>query len=151
MSIIATLKVMNNKTKKLNKKLTTLIIDRKRWLRGGDFSDASYLYRSEDRKMCCLGFFCRQSGLLIDNIRNVPEPYDILDFTSSLSLEKKVRQKLKSLFEDAHETNYSDMKQNNTCDSLIYANDNIKISEPEREKRISKLFSKIGVKVKFIN
>ena len=108
----------------------TLTIDRRKWLRGEDFNSA--LLRSDDKKMCCLGFFCLSRD--IRKIADVSEPVD---------LSYQQRQRIPELFDNQH--------QNHVCEKLMVNNDSPELSEKVRETRITKWFKKIGVNVKFIN
>ena len=64
----------NESNSKKKNPLIPLVIDRRRWLRG-EGSVVSALYRSSDRKMCCLGFACLASGLLVRDIRDHRMPF----------------------------------------------------------------------------
>lgn len=130
-----------------------LVIDRKRWLRGDgldnilsypEMTTSSFLYRDKDKKMCCLGFFCRQlSGLTIDDIRNMPDPLSVLTIKG---VEKKGMEVLLAPL-----LNKQQNANNTICGNLMLINDAEDMTEKERENGIIKLFKKINVKVKFIN
>lgn len=126
-----------------------LIIDRKRWLRGGDGGGySSYLFRDEDKKMCCLGFWCRSRGLSIDRIRDISSPIEVLNNFDRKD-QTKTKTKTISLLSPLLTKNADN--DNKICSLLMINNDNNKISEEERERRIGRDFAKIGIKVKFIN
>lgn len=111
------------KTKKLNK---NLVIDRRKWLRG---CDDSKLYDSETRRMCCLGFCAIQNGFRKKDIKDHPYPSDI-DFKPLLDNNGRWRP---------------------TTEKLMEVNDNTKIDDSVREKKIISLFKRFKVRVKFIN
>ncbi len=50
-----------------------VVIDREQWIRG-EGSDVSYLLRSSDGMMCCLGFSALQCGWEKCEINNTPSP-----------------------------------------------------------------------------
>lgn len=119
------------KTKKSVKtKKDSLIIDRKRWLRGEQGCNASKLFRSEDKKMCCLGFFARKCGYTIKEIRNVYAPQDctLNKFPGWL------------VFKGVN----TDIGVN-----LMTINDGVGMDNKVREKKIIKVFKKKGISVVF--
>jgi hypothetical protein len=108
-----------------------LKIKRKRWLRGVG-SDDAYLYRSEDRKMCCLGFYARALGYPVNKIRDIQDPENCDD-----------KEDMDSLL---NEYGYN----NSICQNLIHVNDSPSFGDSDREVQIKKLFKKIGVDVTFV-
>ena len=107
-------------------------INRKTWSRG---ECNSSLYRSDDRKKCCLGFYALACGLKVKDIRDRDEPSDVDD---------NKQPKLKALF-DRNGGN------NDLCRRLISANDNKNTTDARKEKAIKNNFTKVGVKVEFVN
>jgi len=107
-----------------------LIIDRKRWRRG--FEEYTYLLSSNG--MCCLGFDAINEGFNKSDIYDRKEPGD-----------------LRKNIEGLTETFGGIPKTLPITRELMGANDDIRISEVERETQITKLFAKIGRDVEFIN
>lgn len=131
----------NSKNKKNSKKVTKLVIDRKRWMRTtpGDPEQTGLLFDDSTKKMCCLGFYCRSLGLSIDKIRNVGTPEELCwygdkdvpwQMENSWLLNEKGR--------DSADTN-----------KLVNINDNARITDKEKETSIKKIFAKHDVKVTF--
>ena len=108
-----------------------LTINRKRWLRG---DGSSMLLRSADKKMCCLGFYCRAVGF---------KPREIRDLGTPRWLVKKWDARLKGLVSKR-------VANTAVCTELMRENDAIEVEEPFREKRIAALFKRIGVEVRFV-
>lgn len=106
-------------------------INRKTWSRG-EYNAA--LYRSDDRKKCCLGFYALACGLRVEDIRDKAEPTDV---------EEKHHSKMKPLF-----TKKGD--QNELCYRLMAINDSQKTSDARKEKAIKNNFAKVGVEVEFV-
>ena len=123
-----------------------LIIDRTKWLRG---EDDSYLLRSRDNKMCCLGFYCLACGILEEDIIGKAEPVELINE------EKFSHEKIKNLiileYEEGVDLEDLDCDNSNVCDQLMSSNDNRKITENEREEEIAGLFASIDVDVEFTN
>lgn len=110
-----------------------LVIDRARWLRGEGYED-SYLLRSEDETMCCLGFFALACGLGRAGLSDVKEPLDLT------SRRRTVWSKKAPWLFDGD----SDIGR------LMSSNDNAGIKAHTRERRIAKIFAKHGWRVKFV-
>lgn len=101
--------------------VTTLTIDRAAWLRG-EGGILSFLLRPSDGKMCCLGFYAEACGMADKDLNGVK----ILPF----SMTKEFPVKDASVIVDA----------------LYAANDD---DSPQREERITSLFAKLRVVVRF--
>lgn len=115
-----------------------LIIDRTKWLRG-EGEGKSFLFRPEDEKMCCLGFYGLACGLSqeeLSGIKNPGAPGIIEKFPDWLIQLKPARR----WFDQVSEA----------CGSLIIINDKEGIFEKDREKQIQVIFAKNGVEVEFI-
>lgn len=113
-----------------------LVIDRRKWLRGG-----KSVLRTGDGKMCCLGFACIQSGLSEKDIENLTTP-----------------SKITCSFEDTFNliTDYDNNSNNIPIDSefadqAMFINDDDSIFDTEREEELVNLFSKNNIDLKFIN
>lgn len=120
-----------NKTTKKKSKYTNLVIDRKRWRRGGKYEDVALL--DDKGQMCCLGFLAKQCGIKL--YRGEQCDYDSLD---SEDIEK-----LPYGFIDAPQC---PTKLHN---DLIDTNDDKSLRGKEREEKIKQLMLKANVKVTF--
>lgn len=122
------------------KKKDVLVIDRKRWMRGRG-SDDSYLYNTENRQMCCLGFYLRHCGVSLDGVRDQRSPADVLEHSKT----KRVPAWLAAANDDDGEMN------TDTCFMLMTFNDDKHAAEKDRENAIKAIFRKHNVTVKFVN
>jgi hypothetical protein len=116
-----------------------LIIDRSKWIRGAA-SDDTWLLRARDGHMCCLGFYALACGLTEDQIRNVPGPLDA--FPNGISSDDNDN----CFINTPGEWLLSDIDRAR----LISYNDDSHVSDQEREEKITKIFAKHGVTVKFV-
>lgn len=108
-----------------------LVIDRAKWLRG-ETDLRSYLLREADGKMCCLGFLALACGAEVDDICSYSSPKD----THNVSWPD-------GLLGDM------DCKQNTeVCGTLMNIND--RVSDEEREIRLTEEFKKLDIEVEFI-
>lgn len=119
--------------------MTKLTIERKRWLRKTRAivkSDEDYdavLYDSKTRKMCCLGFACRQlGGAKIEEIKDFTTP-DRAGFSAKIIIDSNTQNKLM----DINDRSYLVVRYS-------------KISDAEQERLVKKEFAKFGVRVKFV-
>jgi hypothetical protein len=93
------------------------------------------LFRSKDKKMCCLGFYARSQGLGIDAIKGKGTPTE---------LSERNREKVVELLDEAKFDNEV------TC-NLVDLNDAPEDQlEGDREELIKKEFKRIGVTVEFV-
>lgn len=122
-------------------KITSLTINRKRW---GTGKEGGMLLSSENNKMCCLGFYCRDAGVRKKDIWGLAMPSEVASAKSAPKLIPLIKEhSWDGTWEDKKIT--SNLAEVNDATKGIYSN-------PERrEKRIKQLFSKLGVKVKFVN
>lgn len=119
-------------TKKKQKKLTKLFIDRSKWFRGADEG----LLRNSQGKMCCLGFVAMACGARTDRILNVGEPENLPRF---------------SWPEGFLTTDDEGNVWNSTIvEKLIDYNDSSGYSDKKRESLIKSGFKKLGIDVEFI-
>lgn len=136
-----------------------LVIDRSKWLRG-EGSERSFLLRSTDGKMCCLGFFGLACGLTAERITDVGAPTDIpveigsigcfgVASGSPVSARREWMRNVpeaEALFDGERKYNSSVI-----CNKLMSTNDlNVSLSEAEREQKITALFAEMGVEVVFV-
>ncbi len=112
-------------------------IDRSKWIRGEGWHNTC-LYRPKDDKLCCLGFFSLACGLTKEDIANKKAPRDIED-------------KLHLYPDWALEVDLYD--QGTFLNYIIDVNDELSkyISEEDREKELTNLFSNLGIEVEFID
>jgi hypothetical protein len=121
----------------MKKKTKVLVIDRKRWLRGEGY-EKSALYRSRDRKMCCLGSAARQlCGARVADIHGCAGP--------SIVVKQEVADGFRrlGLMDAGHNTGI--------CHDLMSINDDTSMNSRDRENQLKRLFALIDVAVKFIN
>lgn len=129
-----------------------LIIDRKTWIRG-EGEKYSFMYRSADQHMCCLGFMADQCGLSKNRMSDVDSPCSvdidpfILKTNFSLLLNNnnhfnsQLAEKLMAI---------NDLELNNIHDANL-ANLPVLKSEEEREKMLIEQFAGHNIYVEFIN
>lgn len=124
---------MKNKTKKKRK----FKIDRQRWARGGQ--EATKLC-DIDGKMCCLGFAANQISRLTKNeLLNHEVPEEVYSKASFLTR--------------LVESPWGDLqtKDNELAENAIGINDNMYLTESEREKLLIELFDEHDIDVTFYN
>lgn len=107
-----------------------LIIYRDKWLRG-EGTDTSCLLRSFDQKQCCIGFLCEALG--------VPRE-ELVKYLASQSLARK----FPSLPNWLTNIGSSDLF------AAYNANDDVLLSDEDRENRITKIFARHGIEVDFV-
>jgi hypothetical protein len=118
-----------------------LVIDRKRWMRG---EGSGYLFDSETKKMCCLGFDLRAGGMRADAIRDYGCP-------SSVASKPSFPESSLWLVEQKTTDNGTYTVESRDGLQLMELNDKKELSESERESGIAAIFAKHGVEVEFIN
>lgn len=106
-------------------------INRKKWLRG-EGSEYSSLLRTEDGKMCCLGFLGLACGGTKKQIESCDSPAGTYGPKWPSAL--------------LHPDTGLD---STTCEELMKVNDNEDLTDTERESRLKKIFKEIGIKVVF--
>lgn len=109
--------------------MLNVTVRRSQWLRG---SNDSKLYRSSDRRMCCLGFACKAAGLSTGDILNKRTPNDIQHHLPK-TLEK-----------------LADGENTNVCLYLMDINDERDVSAAKRESQLKKLGKTAGLRFKFV-
>lgn len=100
----------------------TLTIQRSRWYRG-EGGTYSALLRSEDHKMCALGWLALDCGFKEEDILNVTHPHHLEDGVFP-----------EQLFEDNSGENSS------AATAIMMCNDTGKIDDETRERNLIKLF-----------
>lgn len=130
-------------TNKTDKQIETLTISRKRWLTAKDIDEGkrlySWLYRSEDRKMCCLGFLGRACGAKVSQLRNIGEP----DRVPSVNWPKGMLVPREYYPNKTYNAGF--------VYDMMRVNDNPKLTARQREKEIKRLFKTyLNITVKFV-
>ncbi len=121
------------KTKKLEK----FTVQRSRWLRGD--GDGMLLDPDRGNRMCCLGFACVAAGLTKEQIskRSLPEEaYDEVDAPV-----------IEPLVEETVEGGVLDTSLTTRAAEI---NDDLGLSDHEREHGLKVLFAEHGVTVRFV-
>lgn len=110
-------------------KAKTFKISRRRWLRG-EGQHNSYLRRSADNKMCCLGFYSLECGAEKSEItgRTMPKMLEGLILPNWLASKKK----------------------NSIINKIATCNDDFRMDDKGREAKLVKLFKRVGVEVEFV-
>lgn len=114
------------------------IIDRNTWLRG-EYSENSYLLRSSDNKMCCLGQISSQCGISNEELRDRKNPSDLIYFGIDVST------KIPFLISRDSE------RDSDLTSRAMPINDTPLISDKEREEKLKDLFSESQIELEFIN
>lgn len=109
-----------------------LTIDRFRWLRG-EGAAGSRLLRTEDGKMCCLGFHALACGATETDICDVPTP-----------------SARKNLLKEAAPWLYSITRLSFDASELIRINDTDSLTDAQREGLLTEIFARNGVEVEFV-
>jgi len=114
-----------------------LTIKRSEWLRGIG-APRSYLVRTSDNKMCCLGFLGCQVGLSSEEMANHRSPADLPTAAWPDGFVEPY---------SAGESQYVNLG----CRPLMEINDNRILSEEERESQLTQEFKKFGIEVEFVD
>jgi hypothetical protein len=117
-----------------------LTINRKDWLRG-EGGEKSRLYREDDGRLCCLGFYGLACGLNKNDMVDKPTPAQV---------PPDKRPAFGPLFKKTYLKRHAVYSLNRVCLRLIRINDRNTTSDAFKEKAIKNNFSKIGVKVTFV-
>lgn len=137
-----------------------VVVDRKRWLRGKLMGIkrvknlTSYLYDSDSKCMCCLGFASRAGGLDLRRIKDIGTPAGVVKDsaypTRSVKSIPKVLLKLLTIrkFRDGGVNTVDDSL---ICSKLMSINDEEDITETEREEKLVREGKKAGLQFTFIN
>ena len=109
-----------------------LAIDRKVWLRG-EGSDSSALYRSSDKKQCCVGIYLNALGV----------PKRVMDNIGAADCIDKIPKSASWLLSET----YANSAQ---AENLYIQNDNPNLNPKTRERLIKDTFAANGVDVEFV-
>jgi hypothetical protein len=122
--------------------ITKFTISRKKWGRG---KSGGWLRNKETSKQCCLGFFARAAGCKIKDITGIGSPSGLMFHAVSV-MTPKVTESLRLLLNP-------DGNITSLAGELMRVNDTVSgpnAKDSSKEKAITRLFSKKGVKVSFI-
>lgn len=111
-----------------------IVVDRERWLTP-DVEEESYLCSPDSGRMCCLGFACEQAGVSESYMEGRKMPPDL--FYDGFKVEQLVTVDGRNSSEFAR--------------LAADINDDINISNEEREEQLKRLFSRYGYELVFIN
>ena len=128
----------------------SFVVDRETWYRGKGAGKSCLL--NTNGKLCCLGFYARSCGVEDRLMRNIGDPNNLVEM---LDGEKTifdikvnhVNRKANVLWETKLVHN---KKNSDICNKLMTVNDSETFDTFEREKKLTALFKKIGIKVKFV-
>lgn len=148
------------------KDIRSFTIDRSKWVRGDIGGDSALL--NGQGNMCCLGHYSKACGISDNNLQDSAGPSDVLDENilnknqlgkawlanyrqESIEIVDWKSKLFKVFFDDCPD--YQEFAADNSiiCENLMSINDDLHLTEVEREKDIKAQFAKMGVKVKFIN
>lgn len=122
-----------------------LKISRKIWMRGENQVMTQLLMPTEPRQQCCVGIYLTSLGVadsclsghaaahLVSDAEGLPKEANWL-----VEPHREVGPRLKNLFNGSKD-----------ADALYNANDNLSISEKEREHEVASLFAEHGIHVTF--
>lgn len=138
---------MKSKTLKDVKSFT---VDRKTWYRGKSGDSSCLLNNAGNR--CCLGFYASACGVEDKQMRNLLSPGSLVELAKTGSTYDKFD---RSVSRDVNEwktklTRSSSVDNSETCMKMMQVNDEEKITEEVREKKLTALFASIGIKIKFV-
>lgn len=118
-------------------KMKSFTVRRKKWARGGKNGEAALL--NQDGNMCCLGFAaCQISRIRRSELADEGEPQNVYKDKSFLTDVERYDDNV-------------DVTNNDLASKAMTINDNEKLSENEREKRLTKLFRKHNIIIKFVD
>ena len=131
-----------------------LTIDRRKWARG-DMGGGSALL-NEIGSMCCLGFDMRGCGFKPKEIRNQAMPDDVGDMDKQMKrTAKKVPHLVNTLdnpwADSTDEDGLLRLRATKFAIKAAAINDNVKIAERTREKRLKALFFEQEIALQFVN
>lgn len=117
-------------------KLESFIVKRSTWLRGGE----SFLRK--DGRLCCLGFYCVQAGVEIDDIDGWIMPSEMVN---EAEIDHQYEIDALTEFDDE----YACARDSHLTDAAVEINDDEDIAESERERRLTQLFAGHGITLTF--
>ena len=125
-----------------------LIIDRRKWARGNRGGESALF--NDIGGMCCLGFDMRACGISPKRIKNLEMPRELQGNVKLAA--KKIPHLLKfSMPNWSKDRVYGWYEDTKFATRAASINDNDKITERTREKRLVALFEKQDIALEFIN
>lgn len=131
------------------KDVKKFVVKRSKWFRGR----GNTLSRLQtDNQMCCLGFYAKECGLKKKNITDVVSPgeieYEIKDIWDTFLLAR-----ISNIYDsDPDDPGLTDIIiDSEIANSLMEINDDVNISDEDREYKLKELFKEQGIKVKFVD
>jgi|SRR5580698_3376967 hypothetical protein len=138
------------KEKKIVEDVKEFVVKRKTWYRGKGSENSCLL--NDAGRMCCLGFYAEACGLDRKTIRDLSSPRDAVQITQQGETTSKdgdiVCRKSNVVWSTKLVSNVY-MINIPTCNTMMEVNDNKKLSDEERETKLTALFKRLGIKVKF--
>lgn len=125
-----------------------LTIVRSQWLRG-DKGD-SFLLRDYDQKLCCLGFLGEAMGATRAQMLNVTSPSGLVNDCAAPKHYAELLTETRD-YSAGPDSRRSYIENNAIATELMEANDDVDMSEAERERLIVKGMAAIGVSVTFVD
>lgn len=114
-----------------------VVVSRKKWLRG---EGEGFLFRSDDKKMCCLGFMCKAAGATEQDMENLSVPSELYE-----------RKQIEAGFCLKDSTNLDFSCNDDWIFEAVNYNDRSDITRDEREKHLKRVFNQQGISVKFVD
>lgn len=129
--------------------MKTLTIDRSKWRTGGNNEHQTgrgeTLLLNEFGHMCCLGFYCLQSGIYENRLKGAAAPYNLDYVLKDNDVDMRL---VLSGFED-EDGDYI-LENTKFTDEAIAINDKQDIDSETREHQITEHFARFGVEVVFV-
>lgn len=120
--------------KKIIRDVKSFTVVRKKWLRGKGSMASALLWNG---KSCCLGFYSEACGISRKVMHSIATPADLAAVSEQKSnviwKTKLVRSGVNSI----------------SCQKLININDSSTTDDAFKEKKLTSLFKRLGIKVKF--
>lgn len=126
------------------KRITELVIDRSRWLRGQ--GPDSMLLDSRGR-MCCLGFACVEAGVEADRLLHAGSPEDVGSSHDLLTVPVLSRVKES---DDEDGGVHRRVVDTALSQEAIGINDDEEMEDTAREVALAELFAREGIAVTFV-
>jgi hypothetical protein len=139
------------KEKKIVGDVKEFVVKRKTWYRGKGSEHSCLL--NEHNQRCCLGFYAGACGLSNKIIRGIAEPNSVIELLQEGQVEDKdgntVHSNLDIVWKTKLVRGLCGISNTPTCNKLMAVNDSVGITDEERETKLTALFKRLGIKVKF--
>jgi len=124
-------------------------VDRSKWYRGKGESQSALL-RSDDQR-CCIGFVGQQCGVPDIHMLNYSSILDI-EVLNSIRLFPAWMQEKEPVNIEELRRIYPDMPEHQSRIRLAYCvNDDLSLSDEQREEKLKQIFAAAGDEIEFIN